>query len=288
MKNIIKISPLLFITHLTLPAHAELTVRDDTGQVLHLLRVKRIVSLAPHATELLYAAGAGPQVAGVSEHSDYPEAARHLPRIGGATPDLERIAALRPDLIVAWPDGMGAAQLQSLRRLRIPLYLSAPHRLDDIPLALERMAAISANPAQARAAAAQFRLELQSLRQTYGTQAKVRVFYQIWDTPLLTLNGQHIVSDAIASCGGVNVFAQLPALTPHVGIEDVLQANPDVILSPSQDGRPAPWLENWKRWPRLKAVQQARIFDIPSDLVDRPGPRMIEGAKILCTILSRK
>jgi len=224
---------------------------------------------------------------GVSEHSDYPDAARRLPRVGGATPDLERIAALRPDLIVAWPDGMGTVQLQSLKRLRVPLYLSAPRKLDDIPLALERLSAISNNPNQARDAATTFRRELQQLRTSHTRQSKVRVFYQIWDSPLLTLNGKHIVSDAIASCGGINVFASLPALTPRVGVEDVLQADPEVIISPEQAGIAAPWLAHWKHWPRLKAVQKNHLFSVPADLVNRPGPRFLQGMQHICAALKK-
>ena len=288
MKNISNFSVLLLVLCLTLPARADLIVRDDTGQVLHLQRVQRIVSLAPHATELLFAAGAGAQVVGVSDYSDYPPAARQLPRIGGATLDMERIAALHPDLIVAWPDGMSALQLQQLRKLQHPVYLSAPRRLDDIPAALERMAVLSAAPEQARQTAASLRRELQQLRQAHGTHRdKVRVFYQIWDKPLLTLNGQHIVSDAITTCGGENIFAQLPALTPSVSLENVLQTNPDAIISPDHNHQPAPWLAEWKRWPHLTAVQKNHLFSISADLINRPGPRMIEGTLALCKLLNQ-
>lgn len=269
-------------------AQADLAVRDDTGQLLHLKQApQRIVSLAPHATELLFAAGGGARIVGASEYSDYPEAARRIARVGGALLDLEAIAALRPDLIVAWADGNPPAQLQRLKPLGIPIYLSAPRRLDDIPGALERLGQLLDTQHVAQAGAAQYRTELQRLRKTYSGRKKVRVFYQVWDEPLLTLNGAHIISNALATCGAENIFAKLPALTPTVSIENILQANPDAIVTSDQDGQRPARLDAWRRWPRLDAVRNNRLFFVHGDWIDRPAPRILLGVAELCGLLDQ-
>lgn len=267
-------------------AYADVSLRDDTGQLLRLKQPpQRIVSLAPHVTELLFAAGAGQRIVGATEYSDYPEAALRIPRVGGALLDLEAIAALRPDLIVAWADGNPPAQLQRLKQLGIPLYLSAPKRLDDIPVGLERLGQLLGMGLVAHAAAKQYRAELNRLRGTYSGRKKLRVFYQVWDEPLLTINGTHIISDALATCGGENIFAQLPALTPTVSIENILQADPDAIVTSSQDTQAR--LDAWRRWPRLSAVRNNRLFFVHGDWIDRPAPRILLGVAELCHLLDQ-
>ena len=257
-------------------AQAELKLHDDRGQLLRLKQPpQRIISLTPHITELLFAAGAGARIVGTSEYSDYPEVARRIPRIGGALLDLEAIAALRPDIIIAWADGSPPAQLQRLKQLGIPVYLSSQKRLDDIPVALERLGQLAGTGAIARSAAAQYRQELKRLRDTYSGRTKLRVFYQVWDEPLLTINGEHIISHAISTCGGENIFAQLPALTPSVSIENVLQADPDAIVASSQDGQRPARLSAWQRWPRLSAVHKNHLFIVHADWMDRPAPRIL-------------
>lgn len=269
-------------------ASAELSLSDDTGQLLRLKQPpQRIVSLAPHATELLFAAGGGARIVGASEYSDYPEAARRITRVGGALLDLEAIAALRPDLIIAWADGNPPAQLQRLKQLGIPLYLSAPKRLDDIPVGLERLGQMLGTEPVAYAAATQYRAELSRLRKTYAGRKKLRVFYQVWDEPLLTVNGAHIISDALTTCGAENIFAKLPALTPTVSIENILQADPDTIVTSSQDAQWPARLDAWRRWPRLSAVRNNRLLVVHADWIDRPAPRILQGVAELCGLLDQ-
>ena len=269
-------------------AQAELSLRDDTGQLLQLKQPpQRIISLAPHITELLFAVGAGQRIVGASEYSDYPEQARRIRRVGGVLLDLETIAALRPDLIVAWADGNPPAQLQRLKQLGIPVYLSAPKRLDDIPPALERLGHLTGPGGVAQSAAAAFRQRLGYLRKTYASRSKVRVFYQVWDEPLLTINGKQIISDALTTCGGENIFAHLSALTPTVSVENILQADPDAIVTSKNDGQPAARLDAWRRWPRLSAVKNNRLFYVPADWIDRPTPRMLQGVAELCRLLDQ-
>jgi iron complex transport system substrate-binding protein len=199
-------------------AHADVTARDDDGNTVTLAApAQRVISLAPHATELVYAAGGGAKLVGTVTYSDYPPAARAVPRIGNNKAlDLERIAALKPDLIVAWRHGNAERQTDALRALHIPLFFSEPRHLDDIATSLGRLGALLGTQPAADAAAAAFRRDIAALRARYAARAPVTVFFQVWDRPLMTLNGAHLISDAIELCGGRNVFASLKPLVPTV------------------------------------------------------------------------
>ena len=188
---------------------------------------------------------------------------------------------------MAWADGNPAAQLQRLKQLGVPIYLSAQKRLDDIPDTLLRLGLITDAPTVAQTAAAQFRQDLARLRKTYAGRSPVRVFYQVWDTPLLTINGAHIISDALATCGGVNIFAKLPALTPSVSIENILQADPDAILTSSQNAQHTTQLDTWRRWSRLSAVRNKHLFFVHADWVGRPTPRILLGVAALCELFDQ-
>lgn len=269
------------------PAWPVIRVQDDAGQRVTLARpARRIVSLAPHITELLFAAGAGPYVVGVSEYSDFPAAARQIPRIGGASGlDLERIAALRPDLIVAWQSGNPAWSLQRLEEFGIPIYLSEPRRIEDVAGNLERLGRLAGSFEVARTASMVFRQHHGHLRVRYSQRRPVRVFYQLWDRPLMTVNGAHLISDVIRLCGGINVFADLPALTPKVDIEAVIRAGPRAIIAAGSEHSGA--LDPWRKWPHLEAVRNNALFLIPHELIARHTPRVLEGAERLCIALDK-
>ncbi len=271
------------------PVHAAISVTDGSGATVTLARpAQRVVTLAPHATELVYAAGAGERIVGASDYSDYPPAAKAIPRIGGSHQvDTERLLALRPDLLVVWQGGNGERQLEPLRRLGVPVYRSEPKSLDDIPAELERLGTLAGTEASARPAAAALRSRLAALGERYRDRAPVTVFYQVWDQPLYTLNGRQIVSDAIRLCGGVNVFADLSALAPTVSVEAVLQKNPEVIIRGGQGGADAAGLAMWKRTPALLATQRGNLYTVQSDLMTRAGPRMVDGAEALCGLLDQ-
>jgi iron complex transport system substrate-binding protein len=262
-------------------------VRDDAGSMLHLAApARRIVSLAPHITELLYAAGAGAHLIATVEYSDYPPAAKALPRIGSyARLDLERIAALKPDLVIGWKSGNPASDLEHLRALGLPLFLSEPERIVDVARSLEQFGELSGTGDEARRATAAFRSRLEELSARYSARPPVRVFYEIWDQPLMTINGRQIISDVLRLCGGNNVFADLDALAPTVGIEDVLAADPEAIIASGADARRPPWLDAWKRWPRLTAAARGNLFFVDPDLVQRQTPRLLDGAAEICADL---
>lgn len=268
-------------------ARAEVSAVDDSGTTVTLAQpARRIVSLAPHVTELLFAAGAGTSIVGAVDYSDYPDAAKQLRRIGGyAAFDLEGIVALRPDLVVGWSSGNPAHQLNALRALGLALYLTEPRRIDDVPTHIERLGALAGTADAARAAAGDFRARYARLRQRYAGRSAVRVFYQIWDRPLMTVNGAHIISDVMRICGGDNVFASLAPLAAAVDREAVLAADPEaIIVSGMAVARPEQ-AEDWRRWPMLRAVKQGNVFFIPPDLLQRHSPRLLQGAEQMCADL---
>lgn len=270
-------------------AAAQISIIDDTGREVTLPRpAQRIVSLAPHLTEVLFAAGAGPQVVGVVAYSDYPEEAARLPQVGGYTSiDLEAVVALRPDLVVAWASGNRAANIDGLRALGIAVYLNEPRRMEDVARSLENIGQLAGTGAQARAAATAFRERRAALAARYSERPPVRMFYQIWDQPLMTINGQHLISDAIRLCGGENVFADLPQIAPTVGMEAVLAADPEVVVASGMGEARPEWLEQWKRWPALHASRADNLYFIPPQLIQRHTPRLLEGATQLCEFLER-
>ena len=272
----------VFVTALN--AQAEIVVRDDTGATVRLAApARRIVSLAPHVTETLFAAGAGARLVGAVEYSDYPEAAKALPRIGGYSRlDLEAIALQKPDLAVGWASGNSPAHIDKLRALGIPVYLVQPERIDDVAANLERYGELAGTQTTARAAAAAFRDRLAGLRARHGTRPKVRVFYQIWKQPLMTVGGGQVISDAIRLCGGENVFADLKPLAPKVSIEAVLAADPEAIVASGMGEARPDWVDDWRQWPGLTAVKRDNLYFIPPDLIQRHTPRLVEGAARLC------
>ena len=267
-------------------------VKDDYGNDLRLREpARRIVSLAPHLTELLYDAGAGPKLVGAIEYSDFPPAARALPRVGNdAGISLEAVLALKPDLIVAWPNVGSRPAIDRLAALGLPVFRSEPRELEDIPRTLERLGALAGTEAQADQAAAEFRARLEALTRKYAMkpgEAPVRVFYEVWDRPLQTVNGQHIISKVIRLCGGENVFAGLPLIAPEIDAEAVLKADPEVIVAGDVNGARPAALDRWKAFPGLLAAAKNQLYALPPDLMERHTPRLLEGARRLCGLLDR-
>ena len=268
------------LTSVSTTTSATVSVVDDSGNTVTLTApAQRIVSLAPHATELLFAAGAGNQVVGVSEYSDFPAAAKQLPSVGGSGQlDIERIVSLKPDLIVAWSSGNNRRQLARLRKLGLTVFESEPRNFEAIANSLERLGALVGRD-EGRLHAQQFRQQVQTLEQHYAGRSPVTVFYQIWSAPLMTLNDAHIVSQAIKLCGGVNVFGQLKPLVPTISREAVLTANPDMIIVSDEKGN---GLERWRSFKRMQAVASGNLLTIDGGTMNRAGPRVIEATRMLC------
>ncbi|MBQ0959338.1 ABC transporter substrate-binding protein [Ideonella sp. 4Y11] len=265
-------------------AQAAVSALDDEGRTVTLpAPARRIVSVAPHATELLFAAGAGAQVVATVRYGDYPDAAKRLPVVGDANQlDLERIAALKPDLIVVWAHGNSAAQLDRLRALKLPLFHSEPRDLAQIGESLRRLGTLAGTRAAADTAADAYAAELAALRRQYAARPPLRVFYQVWHQPLLTINDRHPIADMIRGCGGVNVFGAEPLLVPTVSPEAVLAARPQVLASSSVETRDDETLSPWRGLARFEPVARQAVVMVPADLISRASPRALQAMRLLC------
>jgi iron complex transport system substrate-binding protein len=266
-------------------ARAAIVVGDDAGRSVTLERpAQRIVSLSPHATELLFAAGAGARVVGVAAYSDYPPAATPLPQVGDAHAlDLERILALRPDLVVAWLSGNSRQQVERLEASGIAVYFSEPRTASDVAANLERLGQLAGTDAAGRAAAQHYRAELAQLEQAYRGARPVKLFYEIWHAPVMTLSGRHFVSDILARCGAINVFADLPALVPTVSPEAVISAAPEAIAS----GAGAEAIAYWAARRELPAARSGALCAVDATRMHRAGPRLVAAARELCGCIAK-
>ena len=264
-------------------AQAELRATDDTGaQVVLEQPARRIVSLAPHLTEQLFAIGAGGLVVATTDFADHPEQARRIARVARAhNVDLEQVTAARPDLIVVWGSGFPPATLAALRRLGVPLYVDEPSTLDGIAESMLRLGRLTA-AAGAAEAAATFRGSIARLRERYASRAEVSVFYQVWPLPLMTLGGSHVLSEGLRVCGGRNVFAQLGPIAPQVSVEAVLEADPQVIVTAEPGGIDRGALEMWKRFPGQRAVAGGHLVTVDADRINRHTPRLADELAVLC------
>ncbi len=258
--------------------------RPAVAQSRDAVPVQRIVSLAPNLTELMFAAGAGDRIVGTAQYSDYPEAARSIPRIGDAFRfDFERVLALRPDMVLAWEPGTPAAAVERLKSLRLRVVTITTSRIADIPQAVRELGRIAGTTTRAEQAAARFESDIEALRRQYGGRPPLRVFLQINDQPLYTVNGRQIMSEIIDLCGGRNVFADLSDLAPQVGVEAVLAADPQVIVSTGNPDAAA--FKQWQHWPRLAAVSAGNVFALPPDDLARSTTRVAAGAAAMCRTL---
>jgi iron complex transport system substrate-binding protein len=248
---------------------------------------QRIISLAPHVTEQLFAIGAGGRIVGAVDYSDYPEAATAIPRVGGYSRlDLEQILALKPDLIVGWQSGNNSQQLERLEALGLSVYRSEPRRLDDIASGMERLGRLTGNENNANNEATHFRQQVEQLRSAAQGRAPRTLFYQIWDRPLMTVNGEHLINEVITLCGGRNIFAALPLLTPKVSTEAVIAADPEVIIASGMGAERPEWLDDWRRWPQLRAVKNRHLYVINPNLIQRATPRLLDGVAQMCRFIN--
>lgn len=273
---------------LSLGAHAAITVNDDDGRPVTLQKpALRVISMAPHVTELLYAAGGAQHIVGAVEYSDFPEAAKKLPRVGSyRLIDMERIVSLKPDLIIVWHNGNSERQIEQLRTLGVPLFQSEPKKLEDIPASVARFGKLMGTAPAADAVAADLRKQLTTLKTRYSGRPTVRTFYQLGSNPLYTLHGAHIVSDAMRLCGGENIFAEMKIIAPIVGIEAVLQEDPEAVIGTGDD-KSEGGVAIWKAYPAMTAAKRNNLFRVDGTLVNRSGPRMIAGAAQICDRLEQ-
>lgn len=262
---------------------------DDSGQTVRLAApAARVVALGPFLTENLFAAGAGSQLVGVSRFSDWPAAAKQLPVIGDFYHlDVERIAQLKPALIVAWRSGFPPTLFDKLRTLHIPIYYSDPHSFADVATTLERLGTLTGHADDGRRAAERLRRDVAALDAQQFGKRPVAVFYQAWNQPLMTLNRDHFISDMLRHCGGVNVFAHAKLLVPTVSTEAVVAANPEVIITGTGGGEPDADFARWQAFPQLAAVKHRQLYRFDSSLLTRQTPRALEAAQQICAALDQ-
>jgi len=268
---------------------AEVAVVDDAGQKVALTSpAMRVVSLAPNITEILFFIGAGEQLVGAVEYSDFPPAARDLPVIGSHSRfDVEQILSLQPDLIVGWLSGNSLEDLEGLKRLGLPVFISEPSTVEGIVSLMERLGVLTGHQAQSLSQASAFRASFNASRETYSTRRQVSVFYQVWEQPIYTLNGDHVISQLISLCGGRNIFSDLKQLAPVVSLESVLARDPEVIVGGGIFGQTPPWAERWQSWPTVRAVRNRHIYAVDSDHIARMGPRLAQGVEALCLVIDK-
>jgi len=244
----------------------------------------RIVSLSPHLAELVFAVGAGDRLVGVSAHTDFPEAAASLPIIGDAFMlDLERMTLLNPDLLLAWKSGTPAHVVDELASQGYKVEVIRTRSLKDIPEALRRIGGLTGQSAAASVVAEEFVTGLQLLEEGARDAAPIRVFYQVSARPLYTINGEHYVSQLIEICGGTNIFADLGKLAPLIGVEAVLERDPEVMLA-GDDAGP----EAFREWDRLQGIAASRYgnrFWMPAAEIGRATPRLLEAGAAICRAL---
>ena len=282
MKTYLKLAACMALALSATSSNAAITVRDDDGNVVTLQKpAQRVIAMSPHVTELLFAAGGADKIMGAVTYSDFPEAAKKIPRVGDNRQiDMERVIAMKPDLIVIWMHGNVERQIEMLRQLNVPLYHSEPLKLEGIAENVERLGQLMGTEKVAQPAADDIRKQFASLGKQYSARPPVRLFYQVWDKPLYTLSSKSIVSDAIQLCGGVNIFADLKVTAPVVSVEAVLQANPEAIVGTSEKDYGS--VDLWRPYSTMLAVKNDNLFRLEGELLNRAGPRMVAGAAALC------
>ncbi len=280
---------LFSVSLFTTASAATVDLTDDAGQTLKVKTpVARVVTLAPFLTELVFAAGGGDRLVGVSEHSDYPPGANKLRRVAGAaTIDYETILALQPDLVLLWRSGNGPLVHKRLSQFGLTVYSVEPRAPRDIVHTLHTLGRLFGTVEQTAAVVARFENTLHQLSERYSQLNEVRVFYQIAERPLMTLNGAHIVSAAIRLCGGRNVFAEIQTLAPTVSRETVVSQQPQVILLNSTIPQADRVRQAWLDVGATRAARDGHVYQVDASIFTRPTPRFAQGVAQLCELIDR-
>jgi len=265
---------------------ADVHLRQADGSDLRLAEpVNRLITLAPHLAEGVFAAGAGEQLIATVEFSEYPAAALDIARVGDAFRlDVERIVALKPDLVIAWDSGNPRPAVEQLRMLGLVVWSVEIREPQGIPAFIESVGHATGHGTAAEAEGRRLRQRLAALEQRHAGADPVRFFYQVDAKPLFTINGQHLISRGLAVCGGVNIFATQPGLAFQVGRESVIVANPDAMFAPRLPGAADP-LAPWRDWPGLAAVRNEALFLLSADEISRATPRFLDSLSTACDLL---
>lgn len=272
---------------LPLPTSFANASKLQLSENLPITNAKRIISLAPHLTEMVYSAGAGNKLVGVVDYSDYPESARSKPIIGGYNGiNIESIIQLKPDLILTWRSGTRPQDTERLKELQSKLgfviWESDIDTLADIPRLIEQIGHMANTQHTAENNAAKLRQTLNELQSQFSSKKPIQIFYQIWNNPLMTIGKRQFISQAIELCGGKNIFDDLKTLTGSVSIETVILRNPEMLLIGGRQSFQQEWKQNWQKYPQIQAVKNQQIHLLDNNLYQRPTARFINALKPLC------
>ncbi len=259
---------------------------------------QRIITLAPHLSELVDAAGGSDRLVSVSAFSNLPASVKQLPVTSDARSiDLEKMKSLRPDLIIYWRGGTSESQIQSIKKTfnkDVRFIAVEPKKLGDIATDIETIGkalgtdTIAKKNAEAlRLKIAELNIKQQSANQKNISKRKVKVFYQVWAQPLMTLNKDHIISDIIQLCGGEQLFANEKVLVPTVSREAVINANPEIIFTALDKTKMNTDWSMWTSFPQLAATKNKAFIDLDGDIISRPSPRIMQGAQKICAEINK-
>ncbi len=245
---------------------------------------QRIISLAPNITEILFSIGAGKDIVGTSVYSDYPEAAKKIPIVANAGQlNVEAIIAAKPTMIVAWKGGNPQTQLDELKKFNIPIYLFRFNHISDITNAMQQLGRLTDHQSQAAKKIELFNKKLKDLQHEKNNSKPIKVFYLLWQSPLITIGNHTLINQAITFCGGKNIFSDIAISAPTVSIASILQRDPKIIIAGFAAKN---WQSYWLQWPQISAVKTKQLFYLDPNLLQRPGPRFILGMEHLCGIIS--
>jgi iron complex transport system substrate-binding protein len=271
------------------PAGSTLQVRDDAGERVNPGAAPcRIVSLAPGTTAMLFAAGAGHCLVGTIAHSTEPAEAARLPVIGDAeTLDFEQLLALRPTVVVVAVDVVQRARIDRIKALGIPVYQVHVTRLAGMPESLRRLGELTGTREIANRKAGDLDAALEELGSRYRARTPIRVLYQIWDRPIYTIGGRHVITDALQLCGAINIFSDLGTAAPAITRESAVLRDPELILASAPPGASDDWLAEWRRFPAMAAVRNGALVSHVDERIDRMGPSVIDATGNLCAVIDK-
>ncbi len=244
---------------------------------------QRIVALAPHIVEMLFDIGAGEQIVGTVEYADYPEAALKIPRIGGYHGiQIEKILALKPDLVIVWKTGNKVSDIETMEKLGLKIIYSQPYKIEDVADELRYFGKLIGHQAQSETVANRYEKKLKKLRQQHANIEPMKIFYQLWPEPMRTINKDTLINQMIEVCQGQNVFADNPTPYPQIGIENVIVSQPEIIILPDEKSDKEQPIIDWRNWPEIPAAKHNRFIRVNADLMHRFSTRMLEGVEDMC------
>ncbi|EDM83848.1 cobalamin-binding protein [Limnobacter sp. MED105] len=279
----IRLLAAICLTWLSGPAVAAVCVHDDTNQTVCAQQAQRVLVLAPHLTEIVDFVGGMSKVIAVDGSSNFPESVNTLPKLGNPWMlSAESILARKPDLVLVWQSGISMQVVAQLRKAGVPVFVSEPKKIEQVATTMRRVSKLLGTEQGSASRIDDWLQQFEALRAEYRGRTQVPVFYQVWGQPLMTLGGQHAVSEVIGLCGGRNVFGDLPNLAAQVSVEGVLKRKPEVLLASGSGRDHQGFVVQWSAWPQMPAVKRNHVYTLPNDILVRNGPRLIQAAKLVC------